>query len=60
MHMTIGQSQELGSAHNFLLKKVSLLPTVEWTVNKLYVLVRERMTIDGGAFSQMKIMGTSE
>ncbi|KAI1367322.1 hypothetical protein F5Y08DRAFT_74838 [Xylaria arbuscula] len=58
MHMTIGQSQELDSAHKFLLEKASLLPAVEWTVDKLYVMARERMTIDGSAFSQMRIMGT--
>ncbi|KAI3331395.1 hypothetical protein F4824DRAFT_475676 [Ustulina deusta] len=59
MHMTIGQSQELNSdSHKFLLEKASLLPTVEWTVDKLYILVRERMNIDGNSFSQMKVWGT--
>ncbi|TGJ81024.1 hypothetical protein E0Z10_g7745 [Xylaria hypoxylon] len=59
MHMTIGQSQDLNSSsHKFLLEKASLLPTVEWTVDKLYILVRERMNIDGNAFSQMKVWGT--
>ncbi|KAI0817394.1 hypothetical protein GGR55DRAFT_16767 [Xylaria sp. FL0064] len=58
MHMTIGQDQELSSsAHKFLLGKISLLPTVEWTIDKLYILVRERMSIDGSAFSQMKVWG---
>ncbi|KAI1356585.1 hypothetical protein F5Y01DRAFT_81065 [Xylaria sp. FL0043] len=58
MHMTIGQSQDLSSSsHKFLLEKISLLPTAEWTVDKLYILVRERMKIDGNAFSQMKVWG---
>ncbi|KAI0537584.1 hypothetical protein GGR58DRAFT_342088 [Xylaria digitata] len=58
MHMTIGQSQDLNSSpHKFLLEKASLLPTVEWTVDKVYVLTRERMEIDGDAFSQMKVWG---
>jgi 2'-5' RNA ligase len=61
MHLTIGQSQDLNaSPHKFLLEKASLLPPEEWTVDKLYILVRERMQIDGNAFSQMKLWGTSE
>ncbi|KAI1426900.1 hypothetical protein F5Y12DRAFT_783695 [Xylaria sp. FL1777] len=59
MHMTIGQSQELNSdSHKFLLEKASLLPAAEWTVDTLCILVRERMNIDGNAFSQMKVWGT--
>ncbi|KAI0428286.1 hypothetical protein F5Y09DRAFT_291584 [Xylaria sp. FL1042] len=59
MHLTIGQSPELSSSpHKMLLEKASLLPKVEWTVDKLYILVRERMNIDGDAFSQMKVWGT--
>ncbi|KAI1118719.1 hypothetical protein F5Y14DRAFT_177627 [Nemania sp. NC0429] len=59
MHMTVGQSQDINDAsHKFLLEKASLLPAAEWTVDKLYILVRERMEIDGNAFSQMKVWGT--
>ncbi|KAI8624294.1 DUF455 domain-containing protein [Xylariaceae sp. FL1651] len=61
MHMTIGQSQNLNAApHKFLLEKASLLPAVEWTFDKLYILIRERMQIDGNAFSQMKVWGTMD
>jgi 2'-5' RNA ligase len=60
-HMTIGQSQDLSaSSHRFLLEKASLLPTTNWAVDKLYILVRERMVIDGNAFSQMKVWGSSK
>ncbi|KAH8160407.1 hypothetical protein CIB48_g7840 [Xylaria polymorpha] len=55
MHMTIGQSEDVNSSsHKFLLEKASLLPSVEWTVDKLYILIRKRMEIDGDAFSQMR------
>ncbi|KAF2966399.1 hypothetical protein GQX73_g7189 [Xylaria multiplex] len=30
---------------------------MEWTVEKVYVLTRERMEIDGNAFNQMKVWG---
>ncbi|KAI0144291.1 DUF455 domain-containing protein [Xylariaceae sp. FL1272] len=59
MHLTIGQSQDVDSApHKFLLEKAGLLPEMEWTVDKLFILVRERMEIDGNAFSEMKTWGT--
>ncbi|KAI2635986.1 2'-5' RNA ligase superfamily-domain-containing protein [Xylaria nigripes] len=59
LHLTIGQSKDLNaSSHRFLLEKCSLLPAAEWTVDTLYILVRERMNIDENAFSQMKIWGT--
>ncbi|KAI0486173.1 hypothetical protein F4859DRAFT_469331 [Xylaria cf. heliscus] len=59
MHMTVGQSQDLNAiSHKFLLEKASLLPSIEWTVDKLYILVRNRMEIDGDAFSQMRVWGT--
>ncbi|KAI1132017.1 hypothetical protein F5Y10DRAFT_284563 [Nemania abortiva] len=59
MHLTIGQSRDLNaSSHKYLLEKASLLPAAEWTVGKLYILVRERLEIDGNAFSRMKIWGT--
>ncbi|KAI1828464.1 DUF455 domain-containing protein [Xylaria intraflava] len=58
MHLTMGQSQSLNASHQFLLEKCSLLPTAEWTVDKLYILIRERVLIDKDAYSQMKIWGT--
>ncbi|KAJ2998054.1 hypothetical protein NUW58_g442 [Xylaria curta] len=61
MHLTLGQSQDANAAsHKFLLEKASLLPAVEWTVDKLYILVRDRTEIDGNVFSQMKVWGTIE
>ncbi|KAI1503083.1 hypothetical protein F5X99DRAFT_376760 [Biscogniauxia marginata] len=59
MHMTIGQSEELNSSpHKFLLDKANLLPLVGWNADKLYILVRERMQIDGNAVNQMSMWGT--
>ncbi|RYP28413.1 hypothetical protein DL767_007221 [Monosporascus sp. MG133] len=58
MHMTIGQSDDASSSsHEFLLEKASLLPAVEWDVEELHILIRERIQIDGNATSQMKIWG---
>jgi len=59
MHMTVGQSDDVnGSPHKFLVDKVGLLPALEWEVETLYLLVRERVQLDGTATSQMKIWGT--
>ncbi|KAI1811535.1 DUF455 domain-containing protein [Poronia punctata] len=59
MHLTVGQSQDIDAApHKFLLDKAASLPATEWSVDRIYVLIRERMQIDGSAFSQMKIWGT--
>ncbi|KAI0200041.1 hypothetical protein F4808DRAFT_175454 [Astrocystis sublimbata] len=59
MHMTVGQSQDLdASPHKYLMGKASLLPSVQWSVDKLYILHRRRMEIDGEAFTQMEIWGT--
>lgn len=56
MHMTIGQSKDMNASwHHFLLQKADRLPTVEWTVNELHVLVRERGQ-NGG--SEMKTWAT--
>ena len=59
MHMTIGQSEDKNAApHKFLLDKAGLLPAVDWDVEMLHILVRERMQVDGNATSQMKVWGT--
>ncbi|KAH8889755.1 hypothetical protein GQ53DRAFT_191197 [Thozetella sp. PMI_491] len=59
MHMTIGQSEDASSSsHKFLLNKVSLLPPIEWDVDRLYILVRERLQVDSTMTSEMKIWGT--
>ncbi|KAI1079170.1 hypothetical protein F5B20DRAFT_181492 [Whalleya microplaca] len=59
MHLTVGQSEQLNSSpHKFLLEKAKLLPTLEWKVDKLYILVRERTHSGTKASSQMKIWGT--
>lgn len=59
MHMTIAQSEDASSAsHKSLLSKVGLLPTVSWTVDKLHILVRERLHVNGKPSSQMKLWGT--
>ncbi|KAK7748886.1 hypothetical protein SLS53_000910 [Cytospora paraplurivora] len=56
MHMTIGQSEDMNDSwHRFLLQKANWLPTVEWTVDDLHVLVRERSPAGG---SEMKAWAT--
>lgn len=58
MHLTIGQSEDLGSSpHKYLLNKASLLPIIEWHVEELHILVRKHMQIDGNTTSQMKLWG---
>ncbi|KAL8381246.1 hypothetical protein RB595_005498 [Gaeumannomyces hyphopodioides] len=60
LHMTVAQSDDLeASAHKFLHEKVKLLPNMEWDVDTLHILVRERTTLDNGvASSVMKAWGT--
>ncbi|KAM7202066.1 hypothetical protein V8F33_003073 [Rhypophila sp. PSN 637] len=60
MHMTIAQSEDANStAHQSLVAKVGLLPTVGWKVDELHILVRERLQqVDGRPTSQMKLWGT--
>jgi poly(A) polymerase Pap1/uncharacterized protein (UPF0248 family) len=58
-HMTVGQSEDAKSdTHAFLLNKVERLPVLEWDVEELSILVRERMQVDGSPASQMKLWGT--
>lgn len=43
IHLTIGQTEQKNESwHNFLLQKAGLLPRVEWDVDQLCILVRER------------------
>ncbi|KAK3688181.1 hypothetical protein B0T22DRAFT_147508 [Podospora appendiculata] len=59
MHMTVAQSEQAtSSAHNFLVDKVGSLPPLAWDVSQLYILVRERIQLDGSATSCMKLWGT--
>ncbi|KAK0636920.1 2'-5' RNA ligase superfamily-domain-containing protein, partial [Bombardia bombarda] len=62
MHMTVAQSEDAASsAHKFLVDKVGLLPSIEWEVDQLYILVRERIQLPGSnsnATSRMKLWGT--
>ncbi|KAK3503034.1 hypothetical protein B0T13DRAFT_462458 [Neurospora crassa] len=56
-HMTIAQSEDSrSSAHKFLVEKVGLLPTVEWEVEQVWVLVRDQS--DGPSKGKMKVWGT--
>ncbi|EGO59451.1 hypothetical protein NEUTE1DRAFT_79561 [Neurospora tetrasperma FGSC 2508] len=56
-HMTIAQSEDSrSSAHKFLVEKVGLLPTVEWEVEQVWVLVRDQS--DGPGKGKMKVWGT--
>ncbi|KAI1381887.1 hypothetical protein F4677DRAFT_439694 [Hypoxylon crocopeplum] len=60
MHMTVGQTKDIDSPlHNYTLKKASLLPALEWKVNKIYVMIRDKnkAQIDEGIASQMEIWG---
>ncbi len=58
MHMTVGQSDDVNrSPHKFLLHKVGLLPDVAWTVDRLSILVRERLQLGGSPASRMKLWG---
>ena len=61
MHLTVAQSQDVNSAtHKSLLSKVSLLPSIDFEVDQLYILVRERLHVEGNATSRMRIWGTIE
>ena len=44
--------------HNLLLDKARLLPAVEWDINELHILVRERTQAVGNTTSQMRLWGT--
>ncbi|KAK5651549.1 hypothetical protein OQA88_11914 [Cercophora sp. LCS_1] len=58
MHMTVAQSEDASSSmHRFLKEKVGLLPAVEWEVQEIHILIRERVQLPNGATSQMKTWG---
>ncbi|KAK4450664.1 nuclear poly(A) polymerase 1 [Podospora aff. communis PSN243] len=58
MHMTIAQSEDAQSdTHKFLVDKVGLVPAVEWEVEEVYLLVRQRVQLDGTATSRMRVWG---
>lgn len=58
-HMTVGQSEDLqDSRHKFLLEKVSRIPPVEWEVEELSILVREKDSTERNSPSRMKLWGT--
>ncbi|KAI1326246.1 hypothetical protein F5Y16DRAFT_375716 [Xylariaceae sp. FL0255] len=58
MHLTIGQSQDHQAApHKFLMAKAYMLPKIEWTVDKLHIMIRERENHGGNSFNQMKVWG---
>jgi endonuclease/exonuclease/phosphatase family metal-dependent hydrolase len=57
MHMSIGQStNEKGDPHKFLLSKAGYLPSVEWDVGQLAILVRQRSA--EGDTTIMKLWGS--
>lgn len=58
-HMTIGQSEDTNESwHHFLLQKAKLLPGVEWEIDHLHLLVRERVQQGDSVSSQMKVSAT--
>lgn len=58
-HMTVGQTEDIRSAlHHFTLQKANFLPAIQWEVDELCILVRERRHVDGKATSEMKLWGT--
>ncbi|KAK0643525.1 2'-5' RNA ligase superfamily-domain-containing protein [Cercophora newfieldiana] len=60
MHMTVAQTEDVhADMHKFLVDKVSLVPTVEWDVDRLCLLVRERVQLgEGTTTSRMRAWGT--
>src|SRR5205085_5637422 len=58
-HLTLGQSRAQGTPMcEFLLDKARLLPSIEWQLNELVILVRERSNGPDNASSKMKIWAT--
>ncbi|KAF3767468.1 hypothetical protein M406DRAFT_288543 [Cryphonectria parasitica EP155] len=55
MHMSLGQSEDVDESwHHFLLEKARLLPGIEWEVDELHLLVRERVQVGDSLSAQMK------
>jgi 2'-5' RNA ligase/endonuclease/exonuclease/phosphatase family metal-dependent hydrolase len=60
-HLTIGQSgAQDTSSPEYLLGKASLLPSIEWEVQELVLLVRERLQEQDHASSLMTVWATIE
>ncbi|KAI1204918.1 uncharacterized protein F4807DRAFT_300446 [Annulohypoxylon truncatum] len=60
LHMTVGHSYEANDHKNKdTVKKFNLLPPIEWTIDKLYILIRvkDKARINAGLSSQMRIWG---
>ncbi|KAF2810760.1 uncharacterized protein BDZ99DRAFT_386184 [Mytilinidion resinicola] len=58
-HLTVGRSETRDTAsREFLLEKAKLLPPIDWTVQELAILVRERTYRDGIVSNRMRIWGT--
>ncbi|KAI5866744.1 hypothetical protein GGS23DRAFT_285456 [Durotheca rogersii] len=58
MHMTVAQTEDPDlPPHIYTLEKAGLLPTLEWIVDRLYVLIRDRNRGDGDSPTQMKVWG---
>ncbi|KAI0890243.1 uncharacterized protein GGS22DRAFT_150400 [Annulohypoxylon maeteangense] len=58
--MPVGQSKEANNHMNkYVVKKFDLLPSLKWTIDKLYILIRvkDAARINEGLSSQMKIWG---
>ncbi|KAL1967186.1 hypothetical protein VTN77DRAFT_3477 [Rasamsonia byssochlamydoides] len=59
LHLTIGQSEAHDvPSREYLLDKAGLLPPIEWRVEELVVLVREKVHARGAASSRMRVWGT--
>lgn len=57
-HLTVGQTEDNSvSSLEFLLSKLRLLPSLEFEVGSLAILVRERTSVDNTA-SRMRLWGT--
>jgi uncharacterized protein (UPF0248 family)/2'-5' RNA ligase len=58
-HLTIGQSEGQSlSSRNFLLSKAALLPSLDFEIQSLAILIRERGTGKDKSQSQMRLWGT--
>ncbi|KAK2747752.1 hypothetical protein FQN57_001782 [Myotisia sp. PD_48] len=55
-HLTVGQTKIEASHRDSLLNKANILPGIEWDLNQLVVLVREK-NLSGGA-NEMKVWDT--
>ncbi|KAF2470501.1 uncharacterized protein BDR25DRAFT_334500 [Lindgomyces ingoldianus] len=57
-HLTIGQSEDLSdSSREFLLSKARLLPSLEFPIQHLAILIRERSSSKDRSFNSMRLWG---